>query len=315
MNRPRRVLITGGAGFLGRRIVARVQEAGYETLAPRTAEFDLESKDGVCEYFAQYKPDAVIHSAAHYGGIGICQAEPLNLAARNLKMAANLFDTAARAGISKIVSVGSTCAYPGDMPDQDMSEQDIFNGRCHPSVEAYGFSKRAQLVLMSAAHKQFGTSCTQIALTNLYGEHDVFNEYRAHALAALIKKITDAKQSGTKAKAWGTGKPIRQFLYVEDAADIITRALKLPHDEWPINVGGEAVSIRELTNKIAELSGLSSDDIEWDPSRPDGVERKVANDAKLRALFPDYAPTPLSKGLKKTLQWYLANKQQADERK
>ncbi|MBE8158779.1 MAG: NAD-dependent epimerase/dehydratase family protein [Betaproteobacteria bacterium] len=310
-----RVLITGGGGFLGRRIVRLAQKAGYETLAPGRGECDLENAESTQKYFSQQKPDAAVHSAAHYGGIGICAAEPLFLAARNLRMAANVFESAAASGAKKIVSVGSTCAYPGNIPESGMLETEIFSGRCHESVEAYGFSKRAHLVLMAAAHKQFGISCGQIALTNLYGEDDVFGEYRAHAIAALIKKIADAKLSGGEVIAWGTGAPVRQFAHVEDAAEIIVRALKLPHDDWPVNVGGAAVSIRDLANGIADIAELPREKIKWDSTKPDGVMRKVADDSKLRRLFPDYKPTPFWEGLKKTVRWYLANKKAADARK
>ena len=315
-----RVLITGGSGFLGRRIVSEAQAAGCEVFAPRSVEANLESGAGVREYFETRAREgkavqAVIHSAAHYGGINMPAVEALDLAARNLKMAAVIFTEAARANVAKIVSVGSTCAYPGNIPDADMKETDIFSGRCHESVEAYGFSKRAQLVLMAAARKQHGISCSQIALTNLYGEHDVFHEYRAHAIAALIKKIVDAKQQNTKATAWGSGKPLRQFLYVGDAANVIVRALAFPHDDLPINAGGAVVSIRELAHTIADIAGLPREDIVWDSSRPDGVARKVVDESKLRTLLPDYAPMSFKDGLQKTIHWYMENQEQADARR
>ena len=310
-----RVLITGGSGFLGRQIVAFANGLGYETLAPRQYELNLEDKASVAQYFSKNQPQAVIHSAAYYGGIGICATEPLELAARNLRMAANLYEVSAKSGAQKIVSVGSTCAYPGGMPDSDMREEDIFSGRCHESVEAYGFNKRAHLVLMAAAHRQFGVSCSQIALTNLYGEHDVFHDYRAHAIAALIKKIVDAKQSNDIVMAWGSGAPIRQFLYVKDAAELIVRALSLPHDDLPVNAGGTALSIRDLTYKIADIVSFPYDSILWDASKPDGVLRKVVDESKLRKLFSDYTPTPFDEGLQNTARWYIDNQTMADERR
>lgn len=315
-----RVLITGGSGFLGRRIVAAVKAEGHRVFAPRSAEFNLESGSGVRNFFAaraaeSQAVEAVIHSAAHYGGLGICVAEPLNLAVRNLRMATTIFDEAARAGVQKIVSVGSTCSYPGNMPGTDMREEDIFAGRCHKSVEAYGFSKRAQLVLMAAAHKQHGISCSQVALTNIYGEGDVFHIYRAHAIAALINKIVTAKLENGTAVAWGDGSAVRQFLYVDDAARVVARALRFAHDDWPVNAGGHAVTIRNLAHAIAKIAGLPPERIEWDASRPGGISRKVVDESKLHRLFAGYAPTPFIEGLEKTVRWYMENKTEADKRR
>lgn len=315
----KRVLVTGGRGFLGRRIVDEVRSAGYEVVAPGRPDFDLETGQGVGECFRRCEKegvpvDAVVHSAAHYGGIGILSAEPLDVATRNLHMAATIFAEAARAGVGKIVSVGSTCAYPGDMPEADMREEQIFSGRCHESVEAYGFSKRVQLMLMAAAHKQHGISCSQVAPTNLYGEHDVFQEYRAHAIAALIRKIVRAGDGDEPVVAWGTGNPIRQFAYVGDVARIVAESLQWPHSDWPVNVGGEYVSIRTLTERIAEIVGLPDGRITWDQSKPDGVARKVVSEERLRTLMPSYRPTPFAEGLRRTVEWYMANRQTADAR-
>lgn len=315
----RHILVTGGKGFLGRRIVAEARKAGYEVTAPGRPDFDLESGHGVAALFqaraAQGRPvDAVIHSAAHYGGIGIIAAEPLDVATRNVAMAATVFAQAAAAGVKKLVSVGSTCAYPGDMPDADMLEEQIFSGRCHESVEAYGFSKRLHLVMMAAARRQYGMSCSQVALTNLYGEHDVFQEYRAHAIAALIAKIVHAKLNDCPVSAWGTGAPVRQFAYVGDAAKVLVAALQWPHSDWPVNLGGEDVSIRTLTDMIARIVGLSPEQIHWDDSRPDGVARKVVSEDRLGQLLPDFQPTPFAAGLRRTVQWYMDNRQAADQR-
>ena len=316
----KRVLITGGSGFLGRCIVECAKDGGYEVVAPRSAEFDLESGVGVRDLFERQKQagtpvEAVIHSAAHYGGIGICAAEPLDLAVRNLRMAATIFYEAACAGVKKIVSIGSTCAYPSDMPNDDMREEDIFAGRCHESVEAYGYSKRVQLVLMAAVAKQYGVSCSQLSLTNLYGEGDVFHEYRAHAIAALIKKISEAAASGGRVTAWGSGAPVRQFLYVKDAARIVVCALRFPNDDLPVNVGGHVICIRDLAHIIADVVGLPHERFDWDASKPDGVSRKVVSEEKLRRLLSDYSPIDFVTGLENTVRWYLANKTEADRRR
>ena len=313
------ILVTGGSGFLGRHIVAECIKAGYETIAPRSSEFNLETTQNVRKFLDQQLArhqsiDAIIHSAAYYGGIGINQLESFNLMLKNTKMATTIFAEAVRIGVKKFISVGSTCAYPGNMPENDMEEKHFFNGRCHDSIEAYGFTKRVQLVLMTAAHKQHGISCNQIALTNLYGEHDVFSERRSHVLSSLIKKIVDAKLSDATAKAWGSGRPVRQFLYVKDAARVIVKALEFSHDDWPVNVGGTALTIRELAHTIADIVGLPRQQIVWDSSKPDGVARKVVSEKRLHELLPNYQPTPFGEGLTQTIRWYMANKQQADER-
>jgi len=314
----RRVLVTGGSGFLGRRIVSEASERGYEVIAPRSSEFNLETGAGVAALFDRQREDGapidcVVHSAAYYGGIGICRTDPLGLAVRNTKMIATIFEESARAGIRKFVSVGSTCAYPAHT-DAEMTEDMIFEGRCHPSVEGYGFSKRVQLVMMSAAHRQYGIDCAQLALTNLYGEHDVFQEYRSHAIASLIKKISDAKRAGTKVVLWGTGTPVRQFLHVADAARAVVAGIGFAHDDEPINVGGTEISIGDLARMIAGAIGLPASMIEWDSSQPDGVARKAVDESKLRRLFPGHRHIPFEEGLRKTISWYQENKEQADLR-
>ncbi len=303
---------------MGRQIVAVARQAGYKVFAPRSAGFNLETGAGVADYFRACaadgkKIDAVVHSAAYYGGLGITTAKPFEIAVRNLRMATTIFEQAIVSGVKKIVSVGSGCAYPGDLSG-DLSEHEMFNGRCHDSVEGYGYTKRLQMVLLSAAHKQHGVTGVQLALTNLYGEHDVFQEYRSHVVAALIKKVVDAHQSGGAVKAWGTGKPIRQFLNVKDAAKVIVKALEWNHDDTPVNVGGEHLSIRELTDLICKIVGLPRDSVKWDATKPDGVGRKVLNDDKLRNLYPDYRPIPFREGLEQTIKWYIANKESADSR-
>ena len=313
-----KILVTGGSGFLGRRIVSALKEAGHLVFAPRSAEFNLESGEGVADYFSARKREGnsvgvVVHSAAYYGGLGFVMAEPFTATIRNLKMAAVIFEEAAAAGVRKIISVGSSCAYPGYLTGE-MTEAQIFSGRCHESVEGYGFSKRAHLVLMAAAHQQYGISCNQIALSNLYGEDDVFDDYRSHAPAALMRKIADAKLNSGRALAWGSGNPLRQFLYVGDAAEIIARAVEFPHDNEPINAPGEEVSIRRLAEAIADAADFPREQIDWDDSKPDGVFQKSVSGEKLRALLPDFSPLPFADGIARTMHWYLQNKEEADRR-
>ncbi|OGV62082.1 MAG: hypothetical protein A2498_07650 [Lentisphaerae bacterium RIFOXYC12_FULL_60_16] len=313
------VLVTGGSGFLGRQIVAAVQQAGYRVVAPRSARFNLETGDGVDACFEEQRRqghpvEAVIHSAAYYGGIGINQTDPAGLIERNTRMTITIFSACARHQVRKIVSVGSACAYPGHLTGI-MEEKDIFNGRCHDSVEAYGYNKIIHLVFGKAFSKQYGIAFNQVALTNLYGPHDVFHEARSHVVAAVIKKIADAHLGRTGApRLWGTGTPKREFAYVMDAAAVIADALRWKSDMEPVNLNGEEVTIRDLVTMVSECVGYQGQ-VEWDATKPDGVMRKCVSGEKLKRVvtFP-FQPTPLRRGLKDTIAWYMANKEAADAR-
>lgn len=312
------ILITGGSGFLGRQIVYFAKEMGYNVFAPRSYEFNLETNEGIDNYFNKLKNsnnniDCIIHSAAYYGGIGINQTDPAGLITRNTKMTVNIFKSAAKWNVKKLISVGSACSYPGNITDE-LYERDMFNGRCHDSVEAYGFYKRTHLVFQKAYYKQYGIKANQLVLASLYGEHDVFNDKRSHVIAALIKKVVEAKQNNSAVYAWGTGKPKREFIYVKDAAKIIVKAIEFEHDLEPTNVNGEEISIFNLANLIANIVGLGKGKVEWDSAKPDGAARKVLNGDKLKKLVPDFKRVALKDGLRKTIEWYIANKQEADAR-
>ena len=305
------VLITGGSGFLGRQIVKYAENAGYKVLAPRSSELDLLNWDGSAGYFDEHPDiDVIIHSAAYYGGIGINKNEPATIFYRNIQMAINVFEMARVAGVKKILPIGSACAYPGSIHG-DLKEDDFWNGELHDSVEAYGFSKKVQLVGQNAYYKQYGIESNHLILTNLYGPNDVFTEYRSHVVSALIKKFTDSKE---KVKLWGDGSPIREFLYVEDAAEAIVKAIELPHSTEPVNIGtGRGTTIRELAEHIEKITDFDGE-LEWDTDMPNGVARKVLDINRMKSQL-DWEPKySLEDGLKKTIQWYVANKEMADQR-
>lgn len=223
-------------------------------------------------------------------------------------MALNVFEVAREHEVAKVLPIGSACAYPGKLTG-NLKEDDFWEGKLHETVEAYGISKKIQLVGQEAYYNQYGITSNHLVLTNLYGPYDVFNEYRSHVLSALIKKFTEAKDT---VHLWGDGSPIREFLYVDDAAEAITRAIEMQHDLKPVNIGtGEGVSIKELAQKIQRISGFQGD-IEWDTSMPNGVHRKVLDVSRMEEVF-DWRPRySLDEGLRLTADWYVNNKAYAD---
>jgi len=307
------VLLTGGTGFFGRRIAAALQERGFRVSAPGRPDFDLMDRASVDRALHAVQPDFVVHSAAYYGGLGICVAEPAQIFYRNTIMAAHLLDAAAQAGVKKFMTIGSACSYPGVIAG-DMSETDFWNGPLHPSVESYGFSKKIQQVGQHAYQKQVGMKGQMPVVTNLYGEHDVFGEYRSHVAAALIKRFADAIGAGSReVVCWGTGQPVREFIYVGDAAEAVARLLETEYAE-PVNIGtGLGTSIKELAELVARFTGFTGK-IVWDASKPDGVMRKVLDVRRMKEVLGWSPPTTLEAGLEKTIRWYLANKETADAR-
>lgn len=311
MEKRMNILLTGGSGFLGRHIVESAKSKKYSVLSPSSKNCNLLDLNHASNYLSSVgNIDVIIHSAAYYGGIGINQAEPAKIFSINTSMAINIFELAKIYKIKKVVVVGSACAYPGYL-DGDLQEVNFWNGPLHDSVEAYGFSKKTQLVAQKAYFKQYGIESNHLILTNLYGPHDVFTEYRSHVVSALIKKFTDAKENVV---LWGNGSPIREFLYVEDAADIITKVIDVKHSLDPVNIGtGVGTSIKQLADLVGDYTNFKGK-IEWDTTKPNGTARKVLDVSKMREQLNWYPQWSLQDGLRKTIQWYLDNKEIADKR-
>lgn len=310
---PERILLTGGTGFFGRRIAEALRARGHTVITPGRPDFDMMDPASTRRTLEQVRPETVVHSAAYYGGLGICVAEPIPIFHRNVVMGANLFDAAAKVGVKKILAIGSACAYPAGI-DGDMAETDYWSGRLHPSVEAYGFTKKVLEVALRAYNRGQGIIGQMPIVTNLYGENDVFGEYRSHVAAALIKKFADAVIRGDKqVVCWGTGAPVREFIYSADAAEAVARLLETDHTE-PLNVGtGIGTTIKELSEIVARLTHFQGE-IVWDTTKPDGVMRKVLDVSKMESVLNWRPPTSLEAGLAKTIKWYMANKAEADAR-
>lgn len=308
-----KVFFTGGTGFFGRALLAKFQGGGHEIIAPRSSDVDLMDAKQVEEAVGDFAPDLLVHSAAYYGGIGINQEEPDNLFYRNTVMVANVYHAAGKVRVPKVQGIGSACAYPGKIHG-DLHEDAFWDGELHPSVVAYGFSKKVQEVAMMAYGKKYGMKGQLPLLTNLYGEHDVFTEYRSHVVSALIKRYADATlENAPYVMNWGTGSPIREFMYVQDAAEACYR-LALTDFTGRLNIGtGIGTTIKELAELTAKHTGFQGE-VRWDPEKPDGVARKVLDVSRMKEVLNWTPEFDLDSGLKRTIDWYMANKAEADAR-
>lgn len=310
----KRVTVTGGAGFLGQHLVRRLRALGAEVYVPRKRDYDLTTLDAGLRCLLEHPCDVLFHAAAYYGGIGINVNEPAKLYYQNLVMGANLMEAARLAKVGKVVNVGTACSYPGYL-EGHLKEEDLWSGPCHASVVNYGLTKKMLAVQGQAYHRQYGLDSIHLILTNLYGPGDSYNPDRSHVVAALVRKFVEAEMAGAQSvEVWGTGKAIREFIYVEDCADAIVLATELYQDvTLPLNLGtGIGTSIRELAETVHEVSGFRGT-IAWNTDKPDGAPLKVLDVTRLRQALDGWnAPTNLRDGLAKTIAWYRANKAEAD---
>lgn len=310
----KRVIVTGGAGFLGAPVVENLRERGAEVFVPRRRDYNLIQLEDGLRCFAEHRPQMVIHSAAFYGGIWINQMYPAKIYYENLMMATNVIEACRLSGVQKFVGVGTACSYPGYLTGE-LKEDDLWNGQAHETVRNYGAVKKMMQLQCWAYKKQYGFNGIHVILTNLYGPGDSYNPDRSHVVAALIRKFVEAKQHRDAAvEVWGTGRPIREFLYINDAAEAIVRAAEIYDDVEPVNIGtGLGTSIRELAETIQEVSGFAGN-LTWNTEKPDGQMKKILDVRKMKAALQWQPPTSLREGLKKTIHWYIANKNAADAR-
>jgi GDP-L-fucose synthase len=310
----KRVTVTGGAGFLGRHVVKRLKSLGAEVFVPRQRDYNLTALDACMKCILEYPCDVLIHGAAYYGGIGINVNEPASLYYKNLVMGANLMEAARLGKVQKVVNIGTACSYPGYL-EGHLKEADLWAGPCHASVVNYGLTKKMLAVQAQAYKKQYDLDAIHLVLTNLYGPGDSYNPDRSHVVAALVRKWVEADLAKKpEIEVWGTGKPVREFIYVEDCADAILLASELYNDvSLPLNIGtGIGTSIKELVETINTVTGYGGR-LVWNTDKPDGAAFKVLDVTRMgQALDGWKAPTSLKDGLKKTIEWYRANKQEAD---
>jgi GDP-L-fucose synthase len=300
-----RVLVTGGAGFLGRFVVRRISEISQaQVFVPRRTEYDLVEGAQVKRLIKDTNPDLIIHLAAVVGGIGFNQKNPGTLFYDNLMMGAQLIEAARQQGVKKFVAVGTVCAYPKFTP-VPFKEDDLWNGYPEETNAPYGLAKKMMLVQTQAYRKQYDFNGIFLLPANLYGPGDNFDPNSSHVIPALIRKCVEARLSNAPfMEAWGSGNASREFLYVEDCADGILRAASLYNDPEPVNLGnGREILIRDLVETIARHTNYQGE-IRWLSSKPDGQPRRQLDTSRAREKFGFEAKTPFELGLKKTVDWY-----------
>lgn len=304
----KRITVTGGAGFLGSRVVEKLRGAGAaEIFVPRSRDYDLTDMAAVKRLYADARPQVVIHLAAVVGGIGANRANPGKFFYDNLMMGAQLMEEGRKSGVEKFVAVGTICAYPKFAP-VPFKEDDLWNGYPEETNAPYGLAKKMLLVQAQAYRAQYGFNAVYLLPVNLYGPGDNFDPESSHVIPALIKKFIAAAEDGQKeVTVWGTGKATREFLYVDDCAQGVCLAAARYDKPEPVNLGaGFEITIKDLAGVIARLTGFSGK-INWDITKPDGQPRRML-DTSRAAEFGFKAKTHFEEGLKKTIEWYKSNR-------
>jgi len=301
----RKVIVTGGSGFLGSHVVEELSRGrGADVVVPRRKDYDLVQPGAAQRLFADHRPDVVIHLAARVGGIGANRENPGLYFYDNLMMGVQLIEECRRQKVGKIVSVGTICSYPKHTP-VPFREEDLWIGYPEETNAPYGLAKKMLLVQGQAYRQQYGTNAVHLLPVNLYGPRDNFDPASSHVIPALIRKVKEAQDAGRDAiEVWGTGTASREFLYVEDAARAIVLATERYDGPDPVNVGaGFEIKIRDLALLIARLMGYAGT-IRWDASKPDGQPRRCLDTSRAERLFGFRAQTSFEEGLQRTIEWY-----------
>jgi len=305
----RRVVVTGGAGFLGGYVVDGLRRCGCKNiLVPRIEDYDLVKSDDIARMYDDMQPDVVIHLAAVVGGIGANREHPGEFFYKNLMMGVQLIEHGRLRGIEKFVAIGTVCLYPKFTP-VPFKEETIWNGYPEETNAPYGLAKKMLLVQSQAYRAEYGFNSVFLVPVNLYGPGDNFDPASSHVIPALIKKCVDAIDSGAGyIECWGTGKVSREFIYVADAAEGILLATEMYNKPEAVNIGvGFEITIKDLVERVAKFTGFSGE-IRWDSSRPDGQPRRCLDTSRAKEYFGFEAKTSFDEGLKATIDWYVKTK-------
>jgi GDP-L-fucose synthase len=303
----KRIVVTGGAGFLGTVLIRNLRGRGCENISvPLIEEYDLTREAVVGRMYADMRPDIVIHLAAVVGGIGANRENPGKYFYDNAKMGIELMEQARVNGVEKFVQIGTICAYPKFCP-VPFNEDDIWNGYPEETNAPYGLAKKMLLVQAQAYRQQYGFNAIYLLPVNLYGPGDNFDPKSSHVIPALIRKCVEAQARGDKEiVCWGTGKPSREFLYVDDAAEGIALATELYDKPEPVNLGtGREIAIKDLVELIARLTGFQGR-IVWDDTKPDGQPRRCLDTTRAAREFGFRAKMEFEEGLGRTIEWFRA---------
>jgi len=310
----KRVVVTGGAGFLGSFVVERLRADGAVVMVPRSAEYDLVQRSACARLLQDTRPDLVIHLAAKVGGIGANRDNPGRFLFDNLMMGAQLIEECRLARVPKLVATGTICAYPKFAPIP-FREDDLWNGYPEETNAPYGLAKKMMLAQSQAYREQYGLNSVVLFPVNLYGPRDNFDLHTSHVIPAMIRKFVTARQQGaSEVSLWGDGSPTREFLYVEDAAEGILLAAEKYDSSDPVNLGsGEEISVRDLAAFVARATGYQGRFV-WDASKPNGQPRRSLDVSRAKARFGFVARTPFSLGIAATVKYYEAHQQEIDRK-
>lgn len=307
--RDKRIVVTGGAGFLGQAVCSVLRGRGVPAdriVVPRRCDYDLTIESHVERLYADARPDVVIHLAAEVGGIGANMAQPGRFFYANMAMGLHLVEHARRVGLKKFVHTGTVCAYPKHCPIP-FREADLWNGYPEETNAPYGVAKKAVFVMLDGYRRQYGLESAVVVPVNLYGPGDNFDPVTSHVIPALIRKCEEARRSHAESiECWGTGNATREFLYVEDAAEGVVRATEVMNEPVPINLGGGVeIAIRDLVRKIAAACGYGGR-IAWDASKPDGQPRRSLDISRAKQLLGWTPKQDFDAGLAATVAWWRA---------